>query len=150
MLKKHWFLSNNDFVEVFSSSAIAVLAIIAVSHESWYHMLRCYHTSSWQSDAHDAIAHAATTLQAIRAVTMVDGLPRAASLVTWRQKNRSCEKSNHSFGTTISKRIVRINTYPEMYLLCLSMRFRESLGWYKFAGMMPKSQKCGAKHPSAD
>ena len=79
MLKKHWFLSNSGFVEVFSSSAIAILVIMAVSQDSWYHMLRCYHTSSWQSDAHAAIAHATTTLQAIRAVTMVDGLPRAAS-----------------------------------------------------------------------
>ena len=58
---------------------IVVLVIIAVSHELRCHMLRCYDTSSWQSDAHDAIARAATTLQAIRAVTMVDGLPRAAS-----------------------------------------------------------------------
>ena len=39
MLKKHWFLRNNGFVEVFSSSEIALLVMIAVSHESWYHML---------------------------------------------------------------------------------------------------------------
>ena len=39
MLKKHWFLSNNCFVEVFSSSAIAVLVIIAVSHELCCHRL---------------------------------------------------------------------------------------------------------------
>ena len=86
MSKKHWFLSNNCFVDLLSSNAIAVVVVIAISQESWCHMLSCYHTSSWQSDAHEAIAHAATTLQAIRAVTMVDGLLRAASFDTFVSK----------------------------------------------------------------
>ena len=38
-----------------------------------------------------------SSLLAIRAVTMVDGLPRAASLMTWCQKIMIFSKSNHSF-----------------------------------------------------
>ena len=59
-------------------------------------MLRCYHTSSWQSDAYDAMAHVATTLQAVRAVAIVDGRPRAASrncISAWPEMKNSDQKT---------------------------------------------------------
>ena len=73
VFKQYWF-RRHAFAEC-ERVAIA----LEVVYEWWYHMLYCCFTSSFQSDALLILAYDPTTLQAIRAVTMVDGLPRAAS-----------------------------------------------------------------------
>ena len=68
-----------------------------------------------------------SSLLAIRAVTMVDGLPRAASLATWREKNSIYEKSNHSFCISPQSFISLDQYLSEMrtvFVACLVMHFR--------------------------
>ena len=69
----------NVFVDMFWTSARDEFVMAIMAGTLMYQIVDCYATSQQQCDAHSAFAHAQATLQAIRAVTMVDGLPGAAS-----------------------------------------------------------------------
>ena len=88
--------------------------------------------AGWSSVSSSGITCASEALRATRAVIIVGGLPRSASGFTKNLIIRFAFRQSHI--------CFEINTYSETYLLCLAMRFRETLDWYKFAGMMQKSQ----------